>query len=1199
MCVDCACVGAGTCTTAACNGKTQTVCDGRWDAHWLGCEGCPKANAAECDNAQTKAACDTVAKKYSVGTVKWRQPVFTAVTDRSAAQQACEVTPAAGIKGNRLAGDYCRDCRSQKRKMAGYGAPCDVWTSKASCELDKGLWVSVDSGVCKFTYGTAAKETCVAYKAADKAVCAAFVPGGKPDACVKLGGGGKCRYTFATAEQCVPKGSTFAAYCKDTKSPKQLEDTTKTKCENASPNTWNPTAQTCSNADRKTRDTCVATGKWVDASSIAGLCAAGKTGNSGQCLSLKNKAGTGTLCTYTWAGSCKARDEAACSAQTTETGCHNLTGTPNTGDCLWVGRGPITNQAACEGTISTLALADRTTSRSVWSGSMDLATARQKAADERNAMVVAQNDPSSRYTRPLRMGGGYNVFWSLKSRVTRAWQVTSEQTSQTFVVGMLLSHSATVEVQPQQAGSGPNLMNVLRSLPGTFWTSALSRCRTHGCENKVAVSLHLPAHFLAGGDHGNYELLAFCKVPKAVCDTDASKCTIKYSEYRLVDVCMFDKGLPRPKFDSSGKCHKQTAAGTNGATILSKDGNAFTANSCAYPNQANCAQAGGNWFTSKWTQPIDKKICEATGGTWTPSTSCDSMLKTYPNAATVFHANAQPRANPSECQLYQVYFWKIRYPFIPRHDKPSQAAGTACTNFRMRVKGRVRTQCVTIIGNNPVVLTSNTWAEDATACKAPADGLQLPPATPDPSDKASCTKAKGTWLPCNVPGKSAGTCGRTPCPSAKMTAWNKAQCLADGSVYDDIADTAAAREACLEGNNRWLGENCLPKTAEDKRYCASLLKPAQIADSVPPFGTTGTTHKCTADPRCTYTAASAAPVYGDHDYFGPSFATGAQVYAEGADAQRSEDTWTPKNPLTVTSLQFECKAPLLFMDYWSVFGIPRAPRTDYSKLDPSKCDGGERPIVADKTQQTNRAVMCGPRGAPKCPPGKTLTRYGECGYTSKIGDGVCDPEFNHAIFIFDELDCFFSAMEEMSAGNTMSFSKEPKHSPQPSPPASPCAGISCIGGSCHAGACQCAAGWSGTHCEIKPRCPGGATPVAGSNKYCSPLVGLCVGPGGSTDYVNGKYRKGVITQAACQAFCDAKPACVGYAYSASLGYCNVEGPGLDRDLGSGWMKWSADWSQTASGGWTARISPPITIAGADGGASGYPGYVCVAKVDCN
>jgi hypothetical protein len=313
------------------------------------------------------------------------------------------------------------------------------------------------------------------------------------------------------------------------------------------------------------------------------------------------------------------------------------------------------------------------------------------------------------------------------------------------------------------------------------------------------------------------------------------------------------------------------------------------------------------------------------------------------------------------------------------------------------------------------------------------------PAKADPTDKASCTQAKGVWLPCNVPGKSAGTCGRTPlqsttagtapspnqglCPSGKMTSLNKAQCLADGSVYDDIADTAAARDACLaDTNNKWLGENCVANSAADKKHCASLLKPAQIADSVPPFGTTGTTHKCASDPKCTYTPASAAPKYGDYGYFGPSFATGAQVAGEGTDVKRADDLWTPKNPLTVTSLQFECKAPPLFMDYWSVFGIPRAPRTDYSKLDATKCDGGERPIVADKAQQTNRAVMCGPRGAPKCGAGKTFTRYGECGYTSKIGDGICDPEFNHAIFLYDELDCFYSAMQEISGGTTLSFS---------------------------------------------------------------------------------------------------------------------------------------------------------------------------------
>merc|ERR1711907_755546 len=253
---------------------------------------------------------------------------------------------------------------------------------------------------------------------------------------------------------------------------------------------------------------------------------------------------------------------------------------------------------------------------------------------------------------------------------------------------------------------------------------------------------------------------------------------------------------------------------------------------------------------------------------------------------------------------------------------------------------------------------------------------------------------------------------------------------ADGSIYDDIADTAAARERCLEdSNNKWLGENCVPvnsnPTAAEKKHCAKWLKPAQFADSKPPYADTGATqtHLCASDAKCTYIPVKSAPVYGKSAYFGPSFSTGAQVAAEGADAKRSDDLWTPKNPLTVTSLQFECKAPPLFMDYWSVFGIPRAPRTDYGNLDATKCDGGERPIVADKTAQTNRAVMCGPHQAPKftkCPAGKTFTRYGECGFTSKIGDGICDPEFNHAIFLYDELDCFYSAMQEISGGTTLS-----------------------------------------------------------------------------------------------------------------------------------------------------------------------------------
>eukprot|EP01047_Picozoa_sp_COSAG01_P078028 COSAG01_NODE_14269_length_1474_cov_1.792000_2_plen_209_part_00 len=83
-----------------------------------------------------------------------------------------------------------------------------------------------------------------------------------------------------------------------------------------------------------------------------------------------------------------------------------------------------------------------------------------------------------------------------------------------------------------------------------------------------------------------------------------------------------------------------------------------------------------------------------------------------------------------------------------------------------------------------------------------------------------------------------------------------------------------------------------------------------------------------------------------------------------------------------------------------------------------------------------------------------------------------------------------------------------------------------------------------------------------SAKYCSDLAestapgyvgGYCTGPGGIYDGVNGKSKGSVPTRSACQAGCDASPACVGYSYSARGGYCNVYGPGLDRDPAGGWM----------------------------------------------
>eukprot|EP01047_Picozoa_sp_COSAG01_P012108 COSAG01_NODE_539_length_15749_cov_21.448307_2_plen_241_part_00 len=156
----------------------------------------------------------------------------------------------------------------------------------------------------------------------------------------------------------------------------------------------------------------------------------------------------------------------------------------------------------------------------------------------------------------------------------------------------------------------------------------------------------------------------------------------------------------------------------------------------------------------------------------------------------------------------------------------------------------------------------------------------------------------------------------------------------------------------------------------------------------------------------------------------------------------------------------------------------------------------------------------------------------------------------------------------------------------PTPPAGPpCEALHCnLHGACRLNSdgsfrtCACDAGFGGTHCEINTDCPAGGTRAPGA-RYCSDLVGACRGPGGSDDHVNDKYKSGV-TRPACQAECDAAPACTGYTYEASVGYCCVYGPGLDTDLG---------------GGWYGSTDPTTTIGGTDGGSA----YVCAAVAGRN
>eukprot|EP01049_Picozoa_sp_SAG25_P005173 SAG25_NODE_345_length_9393_cov_4.870468_3_plen_171_part_00 len=132
--------------------------------------------------------------------------------------------------------------------------------------------------------------------------------------------------------------------------------------------------------------------------------------------------------------------------------------------------------------------------------------------------------------------------------------------------------------------------------------------------------------------------------------------------------------------------------------------------------------------------------------------------------------------------------------------------------------------------------------------------------------------------------------------------------------------------------------------------------------------------------------------------------------------------------------------------------------------------------------------------------------------------------------------------------------------------------------------------WSGQGCP---------TGAAASGKYCSDLAGECVGPGGPAvcaggvctapggGGVNNKYKGGSsttdtkgISRPTCQASCDATPACVGYSYRAWNSQCFVHGPGLDTDLG---------------GGWVADSHFATTI----GGATGHSNAVCAAVAGRN
>jgi hypothetical protein len=138
--------------------------------------------------------------------------------------------------------------------------------------------------------------------------------------------------------------------------------------------------------------------------------------------------------------------------------------------------------------------------------------------------------------------------------------------------------------------------------------------------------------------------------------------------------------------------------------------------------------------------------------------------------------------------------------------------------------------------------------------------------------------------------------------------------------------------------------------------------------------------------------------------------------------------------------------------------IPRAPQSKVVEFGQDKCDDADDLGADGSTANANNAIVsdgrenkpiCGPRQNRQTVAGfeqekvvkditgkqcvdtkdstrkdgtaETLDKYGRCALTSRLGDGVCDSNFNHPIFLYDELDCFYSAMQEIS-GSSIAFS---------------------------------------------------------------------------------------------------------------------------------------------------------------------------------
>lgn len=112
-----------------------------------------------------------------------------------------------------------------------------------------------------------------------------------------------------------------------------------------------------------------------------------------------------------------------------------------------------------------------------------------------------------------------------------------------------------------------------------------------------------------------------------------------------------------------------------------------------------------------------------------------------------------------------------------------------------------------------------------------------------------------------------------------------------------------------------------------------------------------------------------------------------------------------------------------------------------------------------------------------------------------------------------------------------------------------------------------------------PSCPANTHLRDDDSKYCSDMPGVCRGPGGENDPVDGVYRENIHDRSFCESQCNNVSSCVGYDFSASNTSCFLYGSGLD--------------GLQSDGGWIAETYPAATTTIAS--VKEFEDFVCAAK----